>query len=217
MSEAQAVIEDRFQYRDTSFVLVYDPKDLAEIDLNVLRRDTPFENIQYVRGEVPTLLLESEANQTRATIQYTRLEFVQAVTIPFRDRSLDIFGNLLRALPELSVKAFGLNYTLMCTTEQFESAGQFIRERFLAPQKALEVELAGEFFAASARMLFGQASQYRDIRLTPEVLSTRNLVAQYHYHGEESVRDRDRILRLLTERYATELAHVTAVTDMILK
>jgi len=202
-------------YRDTSCVLLYDPKDLAEVDLNLLRRDTPFEEIQYSKSEVPGIAMQSEERFIRAVIQYTRLEFVQMLDSPFAERSMDVLGQIMRALPELSVKSFGLNYTVAWTTADSEPAGQYVCGQFLSPQARLEEQLGNRVFAGSVRMFFGEPGQYRDLRLTPETLKSDNVVLQYHYHNEESVRDRDRLIRLLAEQYASELPRLTRALETI--
>jgi hypothetical protein len=211
------VVESGIQHRESSCVLLFDPKDLSEIDLNLLRRDTPFDEIQYAKGETPSILLSSEEQMTKAMIQYTRLEFVQVLSTPFAERSLETLARLMRALPELSVKSIGLNYTVAWSRGSSESAGHFIRNHFLSSQVTLEAQLGGEVFAGSARMFFGGPGEYRDIRVTPESLSSTTLIIRYHYHGEEAVKDKDRLMRLLTEHYASEVPRLSNLLGALLK
>lgn len=190
--------------RETAIVLLYDPKDLTEIHLDRVRTESPFEVIISAKS-LQAILLTSEEHSTRASIQPTRLEFTQDLRSPFEERSLEDLRILLTVLPELSVRGFGLNYMLWLTVSGYKIGGQFIRDRFLQQPTPFEKILGGGPFASATRMIFGEPEEYRDIRLTPPELSSEAVVLQYHYHKEESLRDKDRIYRLISDRYPEEV------------
>ncbi len=195
---------------DTALVLLYDARELAEVQLDKLRAQTPFEVLISAK-QVQAILLSSDERSEKVTIQPTRIEFRQELRIPFEERSLEDLQVLLELLPELSVKAFGLNYTLSFSTDGYETAGQFLRDRFLKQPTGLDEVLGGQLISNSSRMIFGDPEHYRDIRLTPADLKSNVVVLQYHYHKEESVKDKRRMFRLLSEQYPIEAAQLSSL------
>src|SRR5207245_418924 len=139
--------------RETTFVLIYDPKDLAEVNLEALKLGFAFEDMQLSLDEQQTLVVSSTGQSIRVLIRSSRLEFVQDLRSPFEDRAIDGFGKLIKALPELSVKAVGVNLTVAFTVSGYERAGLFVRDRFLVQPTKLEQVLGKQVFATSVRLL----------------------------------------------------------------
>jgi hypothetical protein len=200
--------------RETSVVLLYDPKDLTEVQLDRVRAEGSFEVLISAKS-LQAILLNSETNSTRVSIQPTRLEFTQELRSPFAERSLESLRAILAVLPELSIRGFGLNYMLSITVQGYKVGGQFIRDRFLAQPTGFEKILGGVPFASATRIIFGQPEEYRDLRLTPPELNSEAVVLQYHYHKEESVRDKDRIYRLIAERYPLEITTLNEIVSQL--
>jgi len=200
--------------RNTTFVLIFDPKDLTEVHLDPIRRNSHFD-VLMSSSEPQALLLKSEARSVTITIQPTRLELVQELKIPFKERGLSELRELLQALPELGVKSFGLNYTVFFSIKGFPSGGQYIRERFLKQPTGLDDVLDGPVLSNSTRILFGSPEEYRDVRFTPPDVRSEVVILQYHYHREEQVRDRERTLRVIHEQYETEVTHIDALMEKL--
>ena len=189
--------------RDTSFVLVYDPKELSEIQLDKIRVETPFEVLVSAK-QAQAIFLASEKLSTKVTIQPTRLELVQELRTPFEERSLEDLRKLIAALPELSVKAFGINYAVWFAVDGYGLGGQYVRDHFLKGPTGIEGVMGSAVVSNSTRLIFGDPEDYRDIRLTPLDLQGEIVVLQYHCHKEEEVKDRERMFRLINERYPIE-------------
>jgi hypothetical protein len=194
---------NQIEQRDTSLVLLFDAMDLSEIQLDRVRSSTPFELVVSAK-QVQAIFLSSEQNSMKVTIQPTRMEFVEELRTPFEARSHEELRRLLTALPELSVRAFGINYTVFITVDGYASGGQFVRDRFLTKPTGFEQAMGGESATSATRMVFGEPDDYRDIRLTPVDLQSETVVLQYHCHKEASAKDRERVFRLIADRYPTE-------------
>src|SRR5262245_34449095 len=202
------------ELRDTSFVLLYDPKELSEIQLDKLRMETAFEVVASAK-QVQAIFLTSEAHSMKVTIQPTRLELVQELRTPFEERSLDDLRRLISVLPELSVKALGINYAIWFAIEGCEFGGQYVRYLFLKSPTGLEGVLGSAVVSNSTRLIFGDPQDYRDVRLTPLDLQSEVVVLQYHCHKEEAVKDKERMFRLINDRYPIETRVLSSLIEKL--
>ena len=73
----------------------------------------------------------------------------------------------------------------------------------------------GETLAASARVLFGEVSEYRDIRITPEAVRGETIILHYHYHREELAKDKGRISQMVTDAYKREIPHLDVLLGVL--
>lgn len=191
------------EYQDASVVLLFDQKDLMEIQLDAIRRQGRFDAVTAVK-QLDAVVLGSEQHSERVTIQATRLEYRLELRTPFAERSLDGLDKLLSLLPELSVRSFGVNFSMAFVADGIAPGGQFISQRFVKQPTGIDDADLGPLFSSSIRMLFGSPELHTDIRITPVDLLGGRLVFQYHTHRDEIVKDRERLYRVLAEQYRVD-------------
>ena len=198
------------EHQDTSIVLLFDQKDLMEIQTDAIRRHGRFDVVTAVK-QLDAVVLGSEQFSERVTIQPTRLEYRLELRSPFEERSLDGLQELLSLLPEFSIRSFGVNFALAFVAVGFSPGGQFISRRFINQPTGLEDADLGSLFSSSIRMMFGSPESYTDIRITPVDLVGGRLVFQYHTHRDEIIKDRERLHRILADQYRLDSQRIPAL------
>ncbi len=184
-----------------NIVLLYDVLDVTKVPLDPIKASTKFNLISLLPVEVMggLLALASDPLKAKVTIQSNRLEYIDEQDLPFPERQLDELWKLLRAIPSFSVKSYGVNFFLRVTPRHDKNSGTFVAEHYIKDGLQLERTLDQPILSASVRLLLGTPDCYRDLRITPAAITSKEIVFQYHLHRDISIAE--------TEKLAQTIAH----------
>jgi hypothetical protein len=173
-------------------VYLYDPIPLDRIGLDGLKG--LFGSVTFAADQ-GMVLAESGDNKTRVQIQSARLEFVVQQVESFGKSDLEgLIPGMLRALPLMGVKSFGINLHVRCTVADVKDGGLMLSSKFLAGGTELEGKLKAKIIASAHRFSYGEPTAYFDVRLTPEAIGGEWIHIVLHRHRDESLTDTDRVL-----------------------
>jgi hypothetical protein len=174
-------------------VYLYDPVPLSKFNLDPIRNQTAFSGVGSVEEGI---FLLSPEKKVRATIQTSRLEYTDENEEGFESRELATLCDLWQHLPPLCVKAFGVNVNMRQTMEGRPNSGEFIRDKFLAGAREMEQMLSRPIIGTATRIVYGEAHEYFDLRITPLELAGvagAPLHVQLHYHKDVQLTDAERL------------------------
>lgn len=176
-------------------VLLYDQIAVHSISLDSIKSSTGFKTITLLPDQVMggVVVLSDETNAQKVTIQPNRLEFIDETEEPFINRKLEEFNKLLQVLPQLAIKAYGINFVMHVTPESGETAGRFLAKSYIKDSSDIETRLKQPILSASIRLFLGTQDHHRDLRLTPIDFSSKELTLQYHLHRDTPISDAARL------------------------
>lgn len=199
-------------------VLLYDPVTVGTIPLDPIKASTSFKMMTLLPDEVMggALVLASESDKLKVTIQSSRLEYIDENEDPFIKRELKELWKLVRAIPTFQVKSYGINFILRVITQHDRGAGGFVAENFIRDSSQLEKALQQPLFSASVRLFLGTPDHHRDLRITPPDLSSKELVFQYHLHREIPIADTEKLIHTIGDSVATSWVECEKWIDKLL-
>ena len=174
----------------TGIVYLYDPVPLDRVQLDILKEC--FSKVVSMSDEQMILAQHSDPRMS-VEIQIARLMYNNESAKEFAERNFQSVKDILRAMPPIHVRAFGVNLHLRVVMPGFESAGTYSTQSFLANHKKLEEKLDAEIIGSAHRFVYGNAANYFELRLTPLELGSEWLHLQLHMHKELHLTDSDRI------------------------
>ncbi len=182
-----------------NIVLLYDVINVNKIPLDPIKASTKFNLITLLPAEVMGGVLElaSDPLKAKVTIQSNRLEYIDAQDIPFPERQLDELWKLLQAIPSFFVKSYGVNFILRVVPQHDRDSGKFVAEHYIKDSSQLERSLDQPILSASVRLLLGTTDYYRDLRITPTDLASKDLVFQYHLHRDIPIAETDKLVQTI--------------------
>lgn len=173
-------------------IYLYDMLSLSKVRLDDLKEKMSIQRVAYLKDPGMVLLGDGTGNWN-ASIESTKLSYNDENRCAFEERDLSILYNLFSHLPQLSVKAYGINLHMEGTICGAQTAGQYITDNFLQNRDELQKNLGSEIFATSTRIFLGQTDDYQDIRLFPVDLQENSIHIQYHRHKEIRVADPEKL------------------------
>lgn len=192
------------RFKSLHIVLLYDPVAVNKIPLDPIKATTDFNFVSLLPEEVMggILALSSEAHKAKVTIQSNRLEYIDENEVPFLDRDLERLWKLLKATQNFSVKSIGVNFFLRVTARHDKDAGRFVAEHYIKDYAKLEEGLQQPILSASVRLFLGTQDHYRDLRLTPSDILSKELVFQYHLHRDIQIAETEKLVQTVTESFS---------------
>jgi hypothetical protein len=176
--------------QQASLVYLYDPIPLEKVSLDTLKAQ--FSRVVAV-PDLEVIVAESIERKLKAQIQTARLEYTDESGGEFLPKQLEPIPILLRALPPLNIKAFGMNLHVRAVMEGYNDAGAYSMESFLANAKKLEEKLKSKLLSSSERFIYGEPTNFFDLRITPVELGGEWLHLQLHRHKDLHLTDSERI------------------------
>ncbi len=186
--------------RQFVIICLYDPYSIELVSLDDIRKKGVFNTLTSVEDEF--LIFESSQKKVRVTFQTTRLEYVDENTNNFEERDLNLFRELILNLPQLKIKAIGVNFLLQLMLNEGLKAGEFIRDRFLSNQDSFESKLGKPIISHSIRTFYGSPEDHYDLRLTPIKLIGNELGVQLHLHRDIQVTEHERLVAKITSLFS---------------
>ena len=193
-----------FRPQSLNIVFLYDPVEVKKLPLDPIKTSTKFDLISLFPNDVMggVLVLASDPLKAKITIQSNRLEYVdEQHDVPFHDRNLDELWKVLRSMQSFSIQSFGINFFLLNTLTHDKGAGGFIAEHYIKNAAALEAQFAQPMLSASARILFGTQDHYRDLRMTPIEIGSKDLQFQYHLHQEMRIAETEKLIQTIKQSF----------------
>lgn len=184
-----------------NIVLLYDLVNVKTIPLDPIKVSTSFNVITLMPENVMggVLALASDSPKAKVTIQSTRLEYISEEDIPFQQRSLEELWKLLGVIPSFSIKAYGINFFYALSTRHEKGSGCFVLEQYIKDPASLARILNQPLLSASVRLLLGTPDHYRDLRITPSDLASKELVFQYHLHRDIPVSATEKLKHIIED------------------
>ncbi len=182
-----------------NIVLLYDVLDVNKVPLDPIKASTKFNLISLLPAEVlgGVLALASDPLKAKVTIQSNRLEYIDEQDVPFSERQLDELWKLLRAIPSFSVKSYGVNFFLRVTPRHDKDSGTFVAEHYIKDGPRLVRTLDQPILSASVRLLLGTTDYYRDLRITPTDIASKDLMFQYHLHRDIVIAETEKLVQTI--------------------
>lgn len=187
-----------------NIVFLYDTVEVKKLPLDPIKSSTKFDMISLLPNDVMggVLVLASDPLKAKITIQPNRLEYVdEQHDMPFHERSLGELWNVLQCMQSLSIQSFGINFFLLNTSTHEKGAGGFIAEHYIKNVATLEAQFAQPMLSASARILFGTQDHYRDLRITPIEIGSKDLQFQYHLHQDIRIAETEKLIQTITQSF----------------
>ena len=186
--------------QNMNIVFLYDAIEVKKIPLDPIKTSSKFDIVSLFPTEVMggVLALASSQLKAKITIQSNRLEYIdEQHDIPFAERTLEDLWNVLRPMQTFAVQSFGINYFLLITPEHDHGGSGFIAEHYLKDTAVLAQNLAQPILSASARLLLGTPDHYRDLRLTPVEIGSKDFLFQYHLHYDMRISDFEMLVQTI--------------------
>jgi len=175
----------------TTLVYIYNPIPVEKVSIDLLKKGFPtVVNI----SEQGLLLAESPEKKTKVQIGTTRLEYTNNSEEEFSTSVLGLLGDVLGAMPPVDIKAVGANLHIRAVPKDCSNASAYTTEAFLANAKELEEKLGAPLIHTACRIMYGQPSNFFDLRVTPLEIQSEWLHVQLHYHLQENLADTERIV-----------------------
>ena len=187
------------KYKDFAIVYMYDPINLEKTNLDKLKEKL-FPRI-FSDSESNLCLLEDTQRKLRVQLQSTRLEYIDNNETEFTKRDIDSLTILLDALPQMSIRALGLNFSIEIKVTDYIHAGEYIRDTFLKDTAQLENKFDQKIICASTRMILGAPGDHLDVRITPSDITSDKILCQVHYHKEAHIVDPSKVFNDTKELY----------------
>lgn len=169
---------------------LYDPISLDKVELDTLKDEIG--GVQY-SPEAEQVYAESAEKKLKAQILSARLDYIDENSGDFDTRDLSAVKKLLRALPSVNLKGFGVTLYLRAAVVGEKDAGIYLMRHFLANADGLQRKLNAAIIADAHRVTYGHSSGYFDLRLTPDQIGGEILHLHLRKHQETSLKDCDRI------------------------
>lgn len=169
---------------------LYDPIPLGKVELDALKDSFP--EVQSL-SESEVIFADAAQKKQRAQIQSARLDYVDEEPGEFRTKDLGVLKVLLKALPNLLVKALGVTLYLKVVVEGQKDAGLYTINRFLNLQHLTEEALGAKLIAAATRITYGEPTKFFDLRVTPDDIGSDLLYLHLRNHMVTNLADSARI------------------------
>ena len=196
-----------------TIIILFDPVAIEKVSIDKIKSSTLFNFTAGFGSEI--IVLKSNKSPVEAEFHTTKLEYVDRNTVEFEKRSLEELGKLLKSLPDISVKAIGINLFLTIKIGGEKTTAEYIRDTFLKDTQKLEKKLGKTIIQNSTRIFYGSPNDYYDLRLTPISFSEPDLGVQLHYHKDIHIIDTDKLIKMIKEFFEKTLQELGKVTNIL--
>jgi len=175
----------------TTLIYIYNPIPVEKVSIDLLKKEFP--TVVSI-SEQGLLLAESPEKKIKVQIGVTRLEYSNNSEEEFSTSALDLLDDVMGAMPPVDIKAVGANLHIRVIPKDFSNASAYTTEAFLANAKELEEKLGAPLIHTASRIIYGQPSDFFDLRITPLEIQSEWLHIQLHHHVQETLADSERII-----------------------
>jgi hypothetical protein len=190
---------------------LYDPIVLTDVRLDNVKEDFP-----NVDSDAECVFLESPPKKLQVQVFSARLDYQdENVTIGVSARDLASLKTLLKAMPQVKIKALGVTIFSRSTLSNDADAGLYVvRNLFLQPGE-LENKLGAKLLAGSQRFAYGEEERFFDLRITPDQIGGKLLHMHFHRFEHKSLTDRDRIFEETVTAQEDALREFARVIELL--
>lgn len=187
------------KHRKAIIVCIFDPLPLDKVRVDQIRQENLFEVVASLEGNA--IFLASPSKNIEISVQLTRLEYIDANDAPFDKRNIEIYEKALKVLPPLRIKAMGVNLNYALTLEGNIIAAEYIRDKFLKENEALQDKIGSPIIGSSTRIFYGEPTDHFDIRIYPLDLISKEIGITIHKHKDKDIANQDLLIKETHETF----------------
>jgi hypothetical protein len=170
-----------------SVVILTKAFDLNSVSLDAFKDNATLPSLVRLPDRI--LIGENALNGIKIIIEPHRVEINSGTGAPVANGSFgEIVADVLSRLQpaDISIRAIGTNYFVRFLSDDGDNAGTFITQKFLNSPKAIEGIVGGPIISSSVRIMYGEKTDYKDIRIYPIELTGAYFGCQFHSHRDIS-------------------------------
>lgn len=194
-------------------VILYDPVAIKKVSIDRIKSTTSFDFISCI-GE-DAIVLKAPQNNVDAFFRTTKLEYTDRNTSKFQIRDLKELRNLLKSLPDISMRAIGINLFMKIKIDSKKNVAMLIRDAFLKDTEKFQKKFGKTIIQNSTRIFYGSPEDHYDLRLTPISFSGPELGIQLHYHRDIYMRDMDKFIGTLEEFFKETQQELVKIINIL--